>query len=296
MKVLLTGVSGFIGSQILRAACTKFGKVNVMALTSRAHPDVYSVKYDPIGFNIDPDELEKFEKVELVVHAGAYTPKNSAQADNIKDCTGNIGFTEKLLELPFNSLKKIIYLSTVDVYESAPLIRENSAVVPATLYGFSKLYSERLVSIFSEHRKINYQILRIGHVYGPGEEKYEKFLPKAIKSAIGALPVELWGDGSELRSYIYIDDVVKAVFNAIDVPSYVGVINVVGGLPISNLQLLDLLAKITGKPLELRFKEFSGQKRDYVFDNDKLKKHLLSSETELLTGLKAEVDYMASLQ
>jgi UDP-glucose 4-epimerase len=295
MKILLTGASGFIGAQLLRALSLMFGRENVLVLTSRGELDDPRVVYEPTGFGVDPTEMCKFENIEVVVHAGAFTPKNGAQVNNIKACNSNIVFTEKLLELPFTGLKKIIYLSTVDVYGSAQLIREDSALLPATLYGFSKLYCERLVSVFTERREISHQILRIGHVYGPGEEKYEKFLPKAITSIVGSLPVELWGDGSELRSYIYIDDVVNAVINAIKLPEHVGAINVVGGLPISNRQLLDLLVRVSGKPVEIKFKEFSGTKKDYIFDNGKLVKYLLARETDLLTGLKAEVDYMASL-
>jgi UDP-glucose 4-epimerase len=295
MKILLTGASGFIGSQLLRAVSAMFGRENVLVLTSRSQFDGPVVVYDPIEFRIDPADMDKFKNVDVVIHAGAFTPKNGLQGNNSKACNGNIGFTQSLLDLPFSNLKKIVYLSTVDVYGSSQLIREDSALLPATLYGLSKLYCERLVSVFSERREISHQILRIGHVYGPGEEKYEKFLPKAIHSIVGSLPVELWGDGSELRSYIYIDDVVNAVVNAIKLPDQVGAINVVGGLPISNRQLLDLLVSVSGKPVEIQFKEFSGTKRDYVFDNGKLKKYLLSLETDLLTGLKAEVDYMVSL-
>ena len=233
--------------------------------------------------------------VDVLLHLGAFTPKEGHQANAIKECNSNIIFTENLLALPFKNLKKVIYVSTLDVYESADLITEATPTLPTSLYGWSKLYCEQLTSIFATDHFITCQILRIGHVYGPGEEGYSKFLPKTIKNILISDTVELWGDGSEIHSFIYIDDVIEATLQSINLVDNVGPINVVGGVPITISNLLERLILISGKSIKIYKKEFNGLKRNYIFDNSKLKKYLLSKETDLNQGLKNEYKYMEKL-
>lgn len=296
MKILITGVSGFIGSRLLTAACSLYGPDNVVALSSRTNSLCETITYDSKDFSVNPTYLVKLDEVDVLIHAGAYTPKRGADNNAIAECNGNIFFLQMLLSLPFKSLKKFVYLSTLDVYESANPITEATPTLPSTLYGMSKLYCERMSGVFAANIKIPCQILRLGHVYGPGEEKYAKFLPNAIANILDEKTVELWGDGSELRSFIYVDDVVKAILAAVVLTVDVGVINVVGGTSISIRQMLDQLIAVSGKQVELVTKEYDGPRRDYIFDNTRLKAHLLPEETEFQFGLMTEYEYAASLR
>ena len=295
MKILITGASGFIGSQLLIAACSAFGAGNVIAFSSKKIDSCRSIVYSGSDFNLDLDDYALLAKVEVLIHAGAFTPKSGQEANALKECNGNIHFTEKLLGLPYPKLKKILYLSTLDVYEASELTTETTPTLPSTLYGLSKLYCESMVSIFAAQNKMACQILRIGHVYGPGEEKYAKFLPKAIKDIVERGKVELWGDGAEIRSFIYIDDVVAAILNAVNLEVDVGVINIVGGIPISIRDLIDKLIVVSGRKVEIVVREFYGAKRNYIFDNIKLRQHLLADETDFMDGLRTEYVHIASL-
>jgi UDP-glucose 4-epimerase len=234
-------------------------------------------------------------KAEVLIHVGAFTPKNARQANAIAQCNSNINFTEKLLSLRFKSLRKVIYISTLDVYKPVELTTESTPTLPITLYGWSKLYCESMTAIFAETHNLPYQILRIGHVYGPGEEKYAKFLPKAIKNIVAGDAVELWGDGNEVRSFIYIDDVVAAILRAVNLNENVGPINVVGSKQVTIRELLNLLVEVSERSVSITQKEFHGFKRNYIFDNTKLLQHLLPVETDLRVGLKTEYIYMSGL-
>jgi len=163
------------------------------------------------------------------------------------------------------------------------------------LYGWSKLYCEQLISVRAHEMNLSCQILRIGHVYGPGEEKYAKFLPRAIRAIISGEPVELYGDGAELRSFIYIDDVVKAILSAVDLNEDVGVINVVGGNELSIKEVLDCLISISGKDVPILTRAFAGVKRDFVFDTRLMNEKLLPVEKDFISGLKEEYDYFAKM-
>lgn len=295
MTLLVTGASGFIGSRLVSAARAALGADNVIAFSSKKAITCPGITYHGPDFNVSPADHALLATVEVLIHVGAFIPKNGLQANSIVECNGNISFTEKLLTLPLEKLKKIIYISTVDVYEPAELTTEATPTLPDSLYGWSKLYCERMTAIFAANRKLVCQLLRIGHVYGPGEEKYAKFLPKAIKNIVAGDPVELWGDGSEVRSLIYIDDVVDAILQAVKLRDDVGPINVVGGVPVTIRELLDELTAVSGKAVAITAREFSGSKRNYIFDNAKLRQHLLPAETDLSTGLQEEYAYMAGL-
>ncbi|PKG82236.1 NAD(P)-dependent oxidoreductase [Colwellia sp. 75C3] len=295
MKVLLTGVSGFIGSRLLTALCDCFGADNVIAVSSKTTKQCETIVYDD-NYSIDLNHFDKISDVELIIHAGAFTPKSRTDANNIDKCNGNIDFTRKLLSLPFERLKKIFYLSTLDVYGDDEVISESTRLDPSSLYGMSKLYCEKMVSSFCDSANIRSQILRIGHVYGPGEEKYQKLLPIAIKKVLNGQEVELWGDGSELRSFIYIKDVIDACLTSIELSDDVGVINVVSEQSISIANLLAKVAEILNTELKCISKPFIGVKKSLLFDNSKMKRFLLETETPFIDGLTDEIVYFKDIK
>jgi len=134
--------------------------------------------------------------------------------------------------------------------------------------------------------------MRLGHVYGPGEEKYKKILPVAIKNILNNQHVDLWGDGSELRSFIFIDDVVKSIVNALTYPEGGLNINVVSSRQTSILELLNLLMLVSEKHTEIRVIESNHIKRNVIFNNKTLMETVLEEETDLMLGLKSEYEYM----
>ena len=284
----MTGTSGFIGSRLLQTARAMYGD-NVTAFSSHPSEGNHIVYANRTDFSLAPAELALVEDANVLIHAGAFIPKCGTEANQIKSCNSNIAFTEELLALPWRNLKKIIFLSTVDVYNNFDCpISEATLTVPTTLYGMSKLYCERMMSLHAAERGIAIQVLRIGHVYGPGEEQYVKVIPKAIERIIVGGDVELWGEGEELRSFIYISDVVTAILKAVELQEEPGVINVVGGNVISIRDLLEKLIAIGGRQTKIVQQEFSGTRRDLVFDNTKLKRYLLPEESDFTTGLKME--------
>jgi len=291
MKILLTGASGYIGGQLLTALIGKYGGNAVVALTSKKINDVNCVIYK--SFSEFGLENNYFNDITHVIHAGAFTPKEANQANDIKLSFSNIIYTKKLLSYEFSSLVRVVNLSTLDVYASTEAeLTEKSKIAPVSLYGSSKLYCEEMMKVFSAQRNISYMNLRVGHVYGPGEEEYKKVLPIAIQNILEDNPVELWGDGSDLRSYIFIQDVVQAVANALQSPLKNKDINIVSGVSVSIKYLLEKAIEVSGKKVTINQRESNHQKRDLVFDNSLLLSTLLDEETDLLKGLEIEYKYM----
>lgn len=295
MKVLLTGASGFIGRHILEILMQILSKEAIVVLTSKQIPNVNCVIYSSHStFSVN---AEIFDDVTHIIHAGSFTPKDNESANDIGLCFGNIEYLKELLSIKFKGLKRFINLSTLDVYAlSSELLSESSVVRPVSLYGSSKLYCEEMLKAYTDKRGISCINLRIGHVYGPGEEKYKKVVPVSIQRILKNEFLELYGDGSELRSLIFINDVVESIVNAlkVDISSKCVNINVVSGVATSIKEILTNLIKISGKSLEIKQKESMHNKRDLVFNNELLLNTLLEKETNLIVGLKAEYEYMKS--
>lgn len=291
MKVLLTGASGFIGGHILTALIERYGKSAVLALTSKRINNVNCVTYNSFSdFGLD---RSYFNDITHIIHAGAFTPKNAVQSNDLDGAFSNISYANKMLSYELASLKVFVNLSTLDVYASAEQkLSEKSKIEPVSLYGSSKLYCEKMIKFFSEQRSISYMNLRIGHVYGPGEEKYQKVLPVAIRNILEHKPLELWGDGSELRSFIFIGDVVESVLNSLESSEKNLDVNVVSGVAISIRELLSKIIEVSGQQVKINKKDSSHEKRDLLFDNDLLLGTLLKKETDLMEGLKIEYNYM----
>ena len=291
MKILLTGASGFIGGHILKSLIEKFGCSSIVVLTSNQVSDVECLIYDSTqSFNLDKDI---FDDITHIIHAGAFTPKDSSQSNDIELSFSNIEYTKELLSYSFKNLSRFINISTLDVY--APTLNplsEGSVIDPISLYGSSKLYCEKMVKAFSTERKISYMNLRVGHVYGPGEEKYKKVIPIAMKNIIENKALELWGKGDDLRSFIFIEDVVTCILNSIDTAESDLDVNIVSGLAVPIIDLLNKIIVTSGKNVAITRKDSNHQKRDLVFDNRLLLTTLLNKETDLMNGLKKEYDYM----
>lgn len=292
MKMVITGVSGFIGGRLLTAAREVHGN-DVTAFTSRPDERPHIVYKNPARFELGAAELARISETEMLIHAGAFTPKNGAEANEISGSNSNIEFTQGLLSLPWPNLKKVVFLSTIDVYANAVgPIDESTPTAPGSLYGLSKLYCERLVTLTAAERGFSSCILRIGHVYGPGEERYAKVLPRAIQNIVDGKDVELWGDGAELRSFIYIDDVVAAILKAVELETSPDVINVVGGNAISIRNLLETLISISSRDVRIVPRPHVGRTRDFVFNTDRIKRHLLPEEYDLNSGLRDELAHV----
>jgi nucleoside-diphosphate-sugar epimerase len=291
----LTGASGFIGSKLIKNLIEKYGIEKIIALTSQPLTGIKYILHNNYYFDNNYLFNNGCEDVEIVIHAGAFIPKTTFDSNSHLLCNANIFSTEKILNSYLPKLKKILYLSSTDVYADVELINENAPTLPLSLYGYSKLYSEKQIEYYCKQKNIEYQILRIGHVYGPGEEKYQKIIPVCINKILHNETIQIYGDGTELRTYIYISDLVCAIIASLDYTNDAGIINIVGNASISIKELIGLIIKISkiNPGIEYLPKNISG--RNLIFDNSKMMKNLPITQTPLIDGIIEEYEYMKQL-
>jgi len=293
--ILVTGTSGFIGKHLLKMLIEQYGSEQVVALTSVPVTECRYLLHQHYEFGKDFFVKAGLAGITSIIHAGAFIPKSGQQVNDWQQCNRNIINTDRLLQADFPALESVIYLSTVDVYGKDNVITEQSPVEPVSLYGQSKLYCEKMITAWAAANKKQCQVLRIGHVYGPGEEAYQKLIPLTIKKLQAGQPLQLWGSGNEIRSFIYISDVVKAIIKSLALTEYAGPVNLAGAQSITIKQLLDKLIALSGKAPVIENLPLSAPGRDLVFDNTKMKSLLLSTELPLDEGLEKEWRYMLTL-
>ena len=293
--ILVTGSTGFIGGHLLDFLIEKYGKRNIVALTSKPISKCKFLLHNDYSFDDDYFVNSGFENIDTILHAGAFTPKSNTDANLIEGSNSNITSTAKLLNANLPQLKLFIFFSTLDVYGYDNPITEKTRLFPSTLYGHSKVYCEQMVSAWAIQKNICHQILRLGHVYGEGEEKYKKIIPTIMQRLLSKTPLQIYGDGSEIRSFIYIIDVVNAVINALKLENHAGIINLVGEEQISINELIKEIISISGLHPKIDIIESKTPTRDLVFDNSKMKEFLYVPKVRLKEGLIKEWNYMKNL-
>ena len=293
--ILLTGASGYIGGYLLDTLIETFGRDQIAALTSTPIHKCRFLLHNNYRFGNEFFVNSGFSEIDTIIHAGAFTPKFSSESDNIEQCTSNINNTFKLISASLPQLQKFILLSTLDVYGYDIPITEESLVNPISLYGQSKSYCEKLIAVWANKNDIRHQILRIGHVYGPGEEKYQKLIPVVMKQIISNETVKLYGNGDDIRTFIYISDVVQSIIASIRLEASNEIINVVGEEQISIKNLINEIIKLSGKNTLIEKIESDTKPRNLIFNNTKLKKLLHIPNVPLSIGLKNEWEYFKKL-
>jgi UDP-glucose 4-epimerase len=292
--ILLTGSTGFVGKHLVDYLRSNFPKKEIVALTNAHIDNIHCIPHENYNYETSnfPEKIRN--RIEVIVHLGAFIPKSQKEANDRKKCGGNISSTESLLSLKLPVLKKVIYISSVDVYENInDVICEDSNVIPSSLYGWSKLYCEEMVLAHCKENSLEPVILRLGHVYGPGEELYQKILPITMKAILDNKSPVIFGDGSELRSFIYVVDVVKAIYNAIVKSPSESIVNVVHHESFSILEIVRKIINISNSDVQIDFRPTTSSIRNLVFDNSRLRKELCSSLVDIEEGIKVEWRYVS---
>jgi UDP-glucose 4-epimerase len=290
--IILTGASGFVGRRILRKLQAAFGVNTIIAWTSKKIAGTHCILHEDYNSSTIYASGAPLDRVTTIIHAGAGVHDVN---DEIA-ASRNIEVTELLLNAGLPRLSKFVFLSAIDVYDKSGIITEETQILPTNAYSRSKITCEKLVSEWAERHGGVGQILRVGHVYGPGEDHHKKVIPSMIRTILNGFSPMVYGEGQERRAFIYVDDVASAIVAALKLPCGIGPINIASRNAISMIDLAHLLLEIAGseKPVEHVPTNICGA--DVVFDAGKCARYLLEEETPLRVGLVRELEYMRHLE
>ena len=209
MKILVLGGNGFIGKNL----CTYISSMGHDVISfdmDYGFRESTKITYVKGDFFQDDDLIPYLKDVDVVFHAISTINPGNSNNKYMQGYTHDFLQSVKLCDLSKQYHFKIIYLSsggTVYGFQTHMPIDEETLAIPINHYGNLKLCIENTFRTFNKQFNTNVIIARIANPYGPGQD-YSKgvgFIDAALKRAIHNQTIEIWGDGTVIRDYIYID-------------------------------------------------------------------------------------------
>jgi len=253
MRILITGINGFIGQHLARALISKGHFIIGLDRQKKSLNEKIN-KY----FSRDVLDKKIVEKAtgeaDIVVHLATLTSHKEIVDNKFETLEVNFLGTKNVLDAFSKSkfAKKFIYSSTGKVYGNIKFlpITEEHPMLPINVLGKSKLIAERLIDFYANDEK-SLIIFRIFNVFGPGQK--DNFLVPTILKQIKESTEITLGDIKAKRDYIYIKDLINAFVLAIekDIGSGLSIFNICSGKAISAEEIVSEISKINNAPIEV---------------------------------------------
>ncbi|MGE5472624.1 MAG: NAD-dependent epimerase/dehydratase family protein [Ignavibacteriales bacterium] len=307
-NALVTGCAGFIGSNL----CEELLKYDWNVVGIDCFTDYYSKKMKEknllklnghSNFLLLQEDLidiplnDYIKGIDVVFHqAGQPGVRGSWGEGFAKYVINNISATQRLLEaVKGSNIKKFVYASSSSIYGNTNTLpmSEEALPKPFSPYGLTKLAGENLCSLYHENYDVPAVCLRYFTVYGP-RQRPDMAFHYFITSILSENPIKIFGDGTQMRDFTYVDDVVKANLLSANSDLSGEIINVGGGNIVKLIDVISIIESLIGKKAKLEFIEKQkGDVKDTYADNKKLIKLLkFSPQFDLMEGLKKQIEYI----
>lgn len=307
--VLVTGGAGFIGSHFVRMALRRHPKtrvVNLDKLTYAGNLDnLRDVREDPRYEFVLGDIRDKalvrsiFARVQGVVHFAAETHVDRSIYDAGEFVLSNVHGAYTLLDAlrAFPAVEFFIHISTDEVYGSRTgrAARETDPFQPSSPYAATKAAGDHLARAFHATYGLPTIVLRPSNTFGPCQFP-EKLIPLFLTNALEGKTIPLFGDGLNVRDWLYVEDHCRAVETAI-LKGRVGcAYNVGAGVELTNLEVARrILAALDGSRELIQFvPDRPGHDRRYAMDSGLIRALGWEPETSFAEGLKRTVRWYAA--
>ena len=288
MKIMISGTSGFVGGSYL-SSLEKLENIEhrkIFSSTDSIFPGDIERRGEKII--IPKESLAYVEETQVLVHIGSFMPKNKSSLKQLDEYIKSLEISRKLFFDTFPNLKKIVFASTIDVYNrTSKVINEESSTCFSNAYAASKLFSEQYATLACEDKEIELDIFRIGHVYGKGDFKFQKFLPNLIKAFKNETKFKLTTSLTQELDLIYVQDVANVLLQSTLSPKGFGITNLVSSQNVQVSYLINFFQEKMGRLLDLEIFDNESIDFGYSFDNKKLRTDFLFEETPLNIGLES---------
>ncbi len=265
MKILVTGGAGFVGSHLIEELLVEGHEIVCLDNFSTGKKNNLNQFQEQItlvdGDIVDTKDLQTaLDGVESVYHLAAQISVSHSVRDPLFDASINInGFINLLNALLKSSVKRIVYVSTGGaIYGEPPKIpaSETTPEAPISPYGLSKLVGEKYLRWYSTNHGLSYAIIRPANIYGPRQDPLGEagvisiFLGRILNQE----PLEIFGDGSDTRDYVYVKDIASICMAAMDSKKN-DTYNAGTGIQITLEDLVDTIGEVTSLPYKKEYKE-----------------------------------------
>ena len=295
MKFVVTGAAGFIGSHITKYLVQNSHQVTALDNLVRGSIDNLAEVKNEIDFqNIDISNLDEvssiIDKPDGIFHQAALASVPQSFKEPGKYHKVNVVGTENIFKIAKEQNAKVVFASSSSVYgdQTQFPIKEDAEKKPLNPYGQTKLDDEKLASKYAADG-LHVIGLRYFNVFGIGQNpSYAGVIPQFIQKLQNHEPPIIEGDGNQIRSFTFIDDVVKANFLAFQSNVNHDFFNIATEHKTSINDLVQIMIKMSGLDLKPTYKETrKGDIKKSYADISKAKKLLgWNPKTDLETGLK----------
>ena len=295
MKFVITGGAGFIGSHIAKHLVEKNHDVVVVDNLSRGRLENLSKIKEQIEFKkmdiLDFDSLKDvISNSDGIFHQAALTSVPESFLQKEKYYNVNVKGTENIFKLAKEFEKKVVYASSSSIYGNTTIIpiQENFERNPINPYGVTKLDDEKLAE---KYHNLGVSIigLRYFNVYGVGQTNdYAGVITKFINQInLNQSPI-IFGDGSQTRDFISVEDVAKANLLSMESNTDFSFLNIGTGISTSVKTLAEVMIELSGKTLEISYDDLPlGDVKESLADTSLAKKLInWNYNTFLKNGLK----------
>ena len=300
--VLVTGGAGFIGSHTVDLLLENGFHVRV--LDNFSNGSINNLPTQHANLDIIEGDITRaadvhvaMAEVDQCIHLAAQVSVVSSVEDAAFSAQQNIlGFINIIEAVRKNNISRLVYASSAAAYGNpAELpLREQSALVPESPYGLEKKVNEQYAELFGQLHNMSACGLRYFNVYGPRQDPkspYAGVIALFVERIKNKLPLTIFGDGLQTRDFIFVHDVARTNFAALQ-KDYNGVCNVATGKTVTLLQLIEVLEDLCGWKAE---KNFDAPREGDIMHSaaavERLNKELgFTAEVDLRTGLKSLLD------
>ena len=266
MKYLITGGAGFIGSHLAEKLIARGGQVNVFDNLSTGSASNLSEIRSRVEFKQgDIQDKAAIDKLvansDYVVHLAAALGVFNIVNKPLKSLKTNLQGSEVVLESADKYKKPVLIASTSEVYgknNKVPLNEEDDRIIGHPLksrwsYSEAKAVDESLAYFYYLENKLPIRIVRFFNTVGPRQVgNYGMVVPRFVSAALKNQPLQVYGDGDQIRCFCHVDDAVRALLLVMDSDKAVGnVFNIGNNQQISIIELAKKIIKITGSKSEI---------------------------------------------
>ena len=310
-KILVTGSAGFIGCNFVRFMLAKYTDIEIISLDKLTYagsldnlanlPDESRhifVKGDICDSNL-VNKLLREHNIDTIVHFAAESHVDRSITGPATFIKTNINGTFTLLEAARKVGCRFHHISTDEVYGELgpqdPAFTESSPYKPSSPYSASKAASDHLVRAYFRTYDLPVTISICSNNYGPYQHN-EKLIPTVIRSCIEQNHIPVYGDGSNIRDWLYVEDHCSAIDMILRQGKIGETYNIGGNCEKDNLSLVKMICEIMDQDSDLitLVKDRPGHDWRYAIDSAKLKLELgWEPKHELCSGLLDTIKYYA---
>jgi len=272
-KAVVLGAGGFIGGHLVTRLKKEGYWVRGVDIKRHEHKrisdaDEYILadlrSYDAVSIVIDDTIDEVYQLAADMGGAGYIFSGENDAAIMSNSVMINLHVCRVCVE---KSIKKVFYSSSACIYPAHnqtdpnnPLCSEESAYPahPDSEYGWEKLFSERLYLTYHRNHGLNVRIARFHNIFGQmgtwrgGKEKAPAALCRKVIEAVEGGEIEIWGDGQQTRSFLYIDECIEAIRRLMASSDFMGPVNIGSEEMVTIQELAEMIIGISGKTLSVR--------------------------------------------